>query len=59
MYDITKEFLDYIGKNINVIDVPSQQNLWMNCDKARKHGIIFSGVEDGLKKCANDYKTLL
>ena len=58
MYDITKEFLDYIGKDIRVIDTPSRQNLWMNCDKARKHGVIFSNVLDGLKKCADDYKTM-
>lgn len=56
MYEITKEFLSYIDKNIEIIDTPSNQNLWMNCDKARRHGVIFSSVEDGLKKCANDYK---
>ena len=36
MYEITKEFLSVIGKDINVIDTPSHQNLWMNCEKARK-----------------------
>ena len=55
MYDITKEFLSFIGKDIPVLDAPPSQNLWMNCDKARKHGVIFSSVEDGLKKCAQDY----
>ena len=44
-----------INKNIEIIDTPSSQNLWMNCDKARKYGINFSSVEDGLKRCANDY----
>ena len=55
MYEITKGFLSYINKNIEIIDTPSSQNLWMNCDKARKYGVNFSSVEDGLKRCANDY----
>lgn len=59
MYDITKEFLSFIGKDIPVLDAPPSQNLWMNCDKARKFGVDFSSVEDGLKKCAQDYKHLL
>lgn len=55
MYEITKEFLSTIGKDIKVVDVPSRQNLWMNCEKARKHGVAFSSVEGGLRKCAKDY----
>ena len=31
-------------------------NLWMNCEKARKYGVEFSDVSDGLKRCLNDYK---
>ncbi|MBO5333255.1 MAG: sugar nucleotide-binding protein [Clostridia bacterium] len=59
MYEITKEFLTLIGKDIAVEDTPPRHNLWMNCEKARKHGIVFSSVEDGLKKCAEDYKLLI
>ena len=55
MYEITKEFLSYIDKNLEIIDTPSTQNLWMNCDKAKKQGVIFSTVEKGLVRCANDY----
>ncbi len=55
MYDITEEFLALIGKNIKLEDAPARQNLWMNCQKARKYGVDFSLVEDGLKKCAKDY----
>ena len=56
MYEITKYFLELIGKQIPIEDVPPYNNLWMNCQKARSHGIIFSTVEDGLEKCARDYK---
>ena len=55
MYEITREFLGLIGKDIIVKDAPSRQNLWMNCDKARKYGVDFSSVENGLKRCAKDY----
>lgn len=58
MYEITKEFLALIGKDIRVEDSPSRHNLWINCEKARRHGVIFSSVEDGLKDCARDYGLL-
>ena len=55
MYEITEGFLSAIGKSLTVEDQPPRHNLWMNCDKARKGGVIFSSVEDGLKHCAADY----
>jgi dTDP-4-dehydrorhamnose reductase len=55
MFEITTEFLSLIGKQIKVNDVAPKHNLWMNCDKAKKYGITFSSVEDGLKKCAKDH----
>lgn len=55
MYAITEEFLSAIGKSLTVEDQPPRHNLWMNCDKARKGGVIFSSVEDGLLRCAADY----
>ena len=55
MYEITKGFLAAIGKDIPLTDAPARQNLWMNCDKARVQGVIFSSVEDGLMRCAEDY----
>ena len=55
MYEITKSFLELIGKQIPVEDILPNNNLWMNCQKARNHGVFFSDVEDGLKSCARDY----
>lgn len=55
MYEITKEFLAFIGKNITVEDVLPNHNLWMNCEKARRYGVTFRNVECGLKQCAEDY----
>lgn len=58
MYEISKEFLRMLGKNITLADAPPRHNLWMNCGKAKRCGIEFSSVEDGLKRCAEDYKLL-
>lgn len=55
MYEITKEFLSKIGRDVSVLDAPSRENLWMSCQKARSHGVEFSSVENGLIKCALDY----
>ena len=55
MYEITAEFLALIGKKIPLEDAPPRHNLWMNCDKARKFGVTFRSVEDGLRQCAIDH----
>ena len=59
MYEITKQFLSIIKKDINVLDCPPRHNLWMNCEKAKKYGIHFSNTLDGLVRCANDYKNII
>lgn len=58
MYEITEEFLKYMNKDLTIDDNKSVHNLWMNCEKARKHGVVFSTVEKGLEKCADDYLTV-
>lgn len=58
MYEITKDFTARIGKELRIEDGPSRHNLWMNCEKARKHGVVFQSVEDGLISCAKDYGLL-
>lgn len=56
MYEITEQFLQLLGKDVQLQDVLPRYNLWMNCEKARKYGVEFSEVSDGLKRCLNDYK---
>ena len=58
MYTVTEEFLALTGKSIRLEDGPPRHNLWMNCGKAKKHGVVFRSVEDGLKACAADYGLL-
>ena len=59
MYEITEQFLQLLGKDVQLQDALPRHNLWMNCEKARKYGIEFSEVSDGLKRCLNDYKTTI
>lgn len=56
IYDITKDFAAYLGKDIEVVDRESGHNLWMNCGKAAAYGVIFSNASEGLKKCADDWQ---
>ena len=58
MYEISKNFLTSIKKEISLRDVEPRHNLWMDCGKAKKFGIEFSSVEDGLLRCARDYGLL-
>ena len=55
MYEITREFLNLLGKDVKLEDAPPRQNLWMNCEKARRLGVDFLTVDEGLKACAKDY----
>lgn len=56
MYEITEEFLRFTGSAQQVKEVPPAHNLWMDCSKAKKYGVVFSDVMDGLKKCLRDYE---
>lgn len=56
MYEITKEFAEYMGKSIRIEDGPQRHNLWMDCSKAKRQGVIFSDVLEGLKLCWADYQ---
>lgn len=58
MYEISRDFLALLGKDIPLEDAPPRHNLWMNCGKAGAFGVAFSTVEEGLKRCAADYGLL-
>ena len=55
MYELTRDFLLYIGKDIRIEDAPPRHNLWMSCERARSFGVTFSSVWDGLCACARDF----
>lgn len=58
MYEITKEFISILKKDIEVQDAPKRHNLWMNCEKAKRYGIEFSDALAGLIRCAKDNKLI-
>lgn len=58
MYEITRKFIELLGKKVKLEDAPARHNLWMNCDKAKRYGVEFSTVIDGLLKCAGDYNLI-
>ncbi len=58
MYEITQAFLSALGRDVRVDDAPARHNLWMNCEKAKRHGVVFSSVSEGLLRCAADHGLL-
>lgn len=56
MFDVTREFLEYVGANIQVLEGAEKGNLWMDCSKARSGGVEFSDISVALKKCWDDFQ---
>ena len=56
MYDITRDFVAFLGLDLRVEDAPPRHSLWMDCGKARALGIRFSSVPEGLRRCARDWR---
>ena len=54
MLEITREFVAFLGRPLTVTDAPARHNLWMDCSRAAGHGVVFSSVSDGLKRCARE-----
>ena len=54
MYEITREVIDAMKLNKRLEDAPARHNLWMDCSKAKRYGVIFSDVSKALMKCAKD-----
>lgn len=55
LFTLTRQFLDWMGKDTPILDAEPKHNLWMDCSKAAAFGVQFSRVEDGLRRCAADY----
>ena len=49
-----EKVIELLGKKVRLEDSSPRHNLWMNCGKAKKYGVKFSTVIDGLLKCAKD-----
>ena len=58
MYEITQQLVQKLGRAITVEDGPPRHNLWMNCAKAGRYGVVFSDALTGVMKCLRDYDIL-
>ena len=55
MMETARWLKDRLGLRIEIRDAGPRHNLWMDCSKARKHGVVFNNTIDGLKRCIEDY----
>ena len=44
-----------LALGIDIRDAGPRHNLWMDCSKAKEHGIVFRNTVDGLRQCIDDY----
>ena len=58
MQELTKGLAALLGKPLAVEDAPPRHNLWMDCGKAARYGVVFSDVLTGLTKCLQEYGLL-
>ena len=58
MQELTKQLAALLGKPLAVEDAPPRHNLWMDCGKAARYGVVFSDVLTGLTKCLREYGLL-
>ena len=58
MQELTKQLAVLLGKPLAVEDAPPRHNLWMDCGKAARYGVVFSDVLTGLTKCLQEYGLL-
>ncbi len=59
MYEITRDFIEALGLDIELTEAPPAWNLWMDCSKAKKYGVVFSDVSEALIRCAEDNGMLI
>lgn len=58
MQELTKRLAALLSKPLAVEDAPPRHNLWMDCGKAARYGVVFSDVLTGLTKCLQEYGLL-
>ena len=44
-----------LGLDVRLRDAGPRHNLWMDCSKARRHGVSFGDTVSGLRQCIEDY----
>lgn len=55
MLDLSLWLKKELGLTVNFLDAGTRHSLWMNCQKAKDSGIVFSNAVEGLAHCLQDY----
>ena len=55
MLDTARWLKETLSLSVNLQNAGERHNLWMNCEKAKAHGIFFNSTPDGLRQCIADY----
>ncbi len=56
MYETTAALLEALGASAPITRTTLRHhNLWMDCSKLRRHGIVFDTTAEGFARCAADY----
>ena len=55
MLDTARWLKETLSLPVDLRDAGERHNLWMDCAKAKAHGICFSSTPEGLRQCIADY----
>ncbi|MBQ8160710.1 MAG: sugar nucleotide-binding protein [Clostridia bacterium] len=55
MLETARWLKEELGLPVELTDAGERHHLWMDCKKARDHGICFHSTIDGLRQCISDY----
>ena len=55
MLQTARWLADALGLSVELREAGPRRSLWMNCDKAKAHGIAFNDTVHGLMQCIEDY----
>lgn len=55
MMDTALWLMERLSLPIKICDAGERQPLWMDCSRAREHGIQFNNTLEGLEECIRDY----
>lgn len=58
MLETARWLANELGLDIRLDDAGPRHNLWMDCGKLRRHGIVFNDTISGLRQCIDDYGLL-
>ena len=57
MYDTARDFVKALGLSLAIEETHGDtRSLAMDCEKARKNGVVFDDTQAGIRRCTGDYR---